>query len=83
MTGPRAVNELGGPVIPGSRRRLIGNDSDTHTYIPADTIRFVNVGLTLVRHRRRCANVKPTLVPRLVTAVMHFIGLFFRRIRTC
>ena len=35
---------------------------------PTDTIRWINVGLTLVQRRRRWTNVKPTLIPRTYVA---------------
>ena len=38
-----------------------------HPY-PADTRCWINVGLKLVQRRRRCTNVKPTLIQRLVSA---------------
>ena len=36
------------------------------THYTADTIRRINVGLTLVRRRRRWADVKPTMIHRHV-----------------
>ena len=39
--------------------------------IPADTRRWINVGLTLVHRLRRWTNVKPTLIQRLVSAGIH------------
>ena len=38
------------------------------SYIPADTRRWINVGLTLVQRRRRWTNVEPTLIQRIVSA---------------
>ena len=37
-------------------------------YNPADTRRWINIGLTLVHRLRRWTNVKPTLIQRLVPA---------------
>ena len=36
--------------------------------IPANTRRWINVGLTLVHRLRRWTNVKPTLIQRRVSA---------------
>ena len=40
----------------------------TTTVWPADTRRWINVGLTLVHRLRRWTNVNPTLIQRLVSA---------------
>ena len=44
---------------------------------PADTRRWINVGLTLVQRRGRWSDVKPTLIQRLVSAgyipIMRFL----------
>ena len=42
--------------------------TDTCTWYPADTIHWINVGLTLVQRRRRWTSVNPTLIQRLVSA---------------
>ena len=38
------------------------------TIFPADTKHSINVGLTLVHRLRRCTNVQPTLIQRLLSA---------------
>ena len=44
-------------------------------YIPEDTIRWINLGLTLVHRLRRRTNVKPVIIPHFVSAgivlIMH------------
>ena len=42
--------------------------SDRSKAKPADTRRFINVGLTFVHRLRRWTNVKPTWIQRLVSA---------------
>ena len=50
----------------------------TYMYFPANTRRWINVGLTLVQRRRRWTNVKPTLIQRLVSAAsLSFNALVF------
>ena len=41
--------------------------------IPANTRRRINVGLVLVQSRRRWIHVKPTLIQRLVSALMEIL----------
>ena len=48
---------------------------------PADTRRWVNVGLTFVQRRRRCTNGKPALIHRLVSAGKPIFSILVRRDR--
>ena len=48
--------------------RYISWESHADVIIPEDTIRLINIGLTLVQSRRRWTNVKPTMIQRLVSA---------------
>ena len=43
-------------------------DANVTIPLPADTRRWINVGLTLVQRRGRWTNVKPTLIQRIVSA---------------
>ena len=52
---------------------------------PADTRRWINVGLTLVQRRRMWTNVKPTLIQHLVSAgrLGHMLQHFNLSLITC
>ena len=48
-----------------------GNNTFLATGFPAETRRWINVGLTLVHRLRRWTKVKPTLIQCLVSAGLH------------
>ena len=71
VTGPRAVNELGGPVIPGNILHLLMYTCEwflSVMYVLNDLFplshkcSITNVGLMLVHRLRRWTNNKPTFV---------------------